>query len=164
LAAVCLEQAGGKHAVFQRPIEDYLSNHKFAPLHPSVIPIIYVCAFCLTWNLCKSSVFFNHKEAGFLASLLKHPHLLTTIRQMTIASTIFIRELQIILTLNEQENELFNSFIFILIFKEMLQKAVFLTFWSKQKLFLVLLIILFNKLSFNLLAIFTNIEIFFPVV
>jgi hypothetical protein len=101
LVAVCLEQAGVKHAIFQRTVEDYLSNHKSAPLHPSFIPIIYVREFYLSWNLRKSFVFFNHKEAGFLASLLIHPYPLTYIRQMTIATKIFIHELQIILALNE---------------------------------------------------------------
>ena len=48
----------------------------------------------------------------------------------------------------------------------MLQKTAYLTpnFWSRQKLFILLPIKLFNNLSFNLLTIFTKIEIFFPVV
>jgi len=45
LAAVCKEQVGSKLAIIQIPIEDYLSNYKFASLPSSFIPMMYVCVF-----------------------------------------------------------------------------------------------------------------------
>jgi hypothetical protein len=77
-------------------------------------------------------VFFGHKEAGFLASLLMYPNLLTSFRQMAIETTIFTHELQRILAFNEQGIGLLSSFkemyLYLFLFVEwMLQKTLFLT-------------------------------------